>query len=66
MPLMDVGSAFIHMERPVQNMDMLPEPLLNLPDKIIQDCKELFTGNRFFYLSNLINCLLRAGHPVFQ
>ena len=61
MALMDVGCAFVQMQRPVQNMNMISEPCLELLDEFGHDRQKNFARSMVVLCSQLIDGFFRAG-----
>ena len=61
MAFVDVGCAFVQMQRPVQNMNMISEPCLELLDEFGHDRQKNFARSMVVLCSQLIDGLLWAG-----
>ena len=61
MALMDVGRAFIQMQRPVQYMNMVAILGFELLDELGDDVQQVLCGSVFIQRSQLIDGFLRAG-----
>ena len=61
MALVDVGCAFVQMQRPVQNMNMISEPCLELLDEFGHDRQKNFARSMVVLCSKLIDGFFRAG-----
>ena len=58
---MDVGSAFIQMQRPVQHMNMVAKLGLELVNELGDDVQQVLCRSVFFQRSKLVDGLFRAG-----
>ena len=61
MALVDVGRAFIQMQRPVQHMNMVAILGLELLDELCDDAQQVLCRSVFIQRSKLVDALLRAG-----
>ena len=61
MTLMDVGCAFIQMQRPVQHMNVFAEFSLKLLNELGDDVQQVLCRSVFIQRSQLVDCLFRAG-----
>ena len=61
MTLMDVGSAFIQMQCPVQHMNMVAILGFELLDELGDEMEQVLCGSVFIQRSQLVDCLFRAG-----
>ena len=61
MTLMDVGCAFIQMQRPVQHMNVFAEFGLELLDELGDDVQQILCRSVFIQRSQLVDGLFRAG-----
>ena len=61
MALMDVGRAFVQMQRPVQNMNMIAKFALEFLDKLGDDVQQVPCGSVFIQRSKLVDSFFRAG-----
>ena len=61
MTLMDVGSAFIQMQRPVQHMNMVAKLGLELVNELGDDVQQVLRRSVFIQRSQLVDGLFRAG-----
>lgn len=61
MAFVDVGCAFVQMQRPVQNMNMTSEPCLELLDEFGHDRQKNFARSMVVLCSQLIDGFFRAG-----
>ena len=61
MAFVDVGCAFVQMQRPVQNMNMISEPCLELLDEFGHDRQKNFARSMVVLCSQLIDGFFRAG-----
>ena len=58
---MDMRSAFVKVQCPVQYVDVGAEPFLHLRKKFHCNLRQQFPLNRFLYRANLVNAFFRAG-----
>ena len=61
MTLMDVGSAFIQMQCPVQHMNMVAEFSLEFLNELGDDVQQVLCGGMVVHCSQLIDSVFRAG-----
>ena len=61
MTLMDVGRAFIQMQRPVQHMNVFAKLDLELLNELGDDVQQVLCRSVFIQCSKLVNGLFRAG-----
>jgi len=61
MTLMDVGRAFVQMQRPVQYMNVFAEFSLKLLNELCDEMEQVLCGSVFIQRSQLVDCLFRAG-----
>ena len=61
MTLMDVGSAFIQMQCPVQHMNMVAILGFELLDELGDDVQQVLCGGMVVHCSQLIDSFFRAG-----
>ena len=61
MALMDVGSAFIQMQCPIQNMNVFAKLGLELLNELGDDVQQVLCGGVFIQRSQLIDGFFRAG-----
>ena len=61
MALMDMGSAFIQMQRPVQYMNMVSEPCLELVNELGDDVQQVPRRSVFIQRPKLVDSFLWAG-----
>ena len=61
MALMDVGRAFVQMQRPVQYMNVFAEFSLKLLNELCDDAQQVLCRSVFIQRSKLIDGLFRAG-----
>ena len=61
MALMDVGCTFVQMQCPVQYMNMVSEPCLELLDKLGDDIQQVLCGSVFIQRSKLVDSFFWAG-----
>ena len=61
MTLMDVGCAFVQMQCPVQHMNVVAIPGLELLDELCDDAQQVLCGSVFIQRSKLVDRLFRAG-----
>ena len=60
MALMDVGRAFVQMQRPVQYMNVFAEFSLKLLNELCDDAQQVLCGSVFIQRSQLVDGLFRA------
>ena len=58
---MDVGRAFVQMQRPVQYMNVFAEFSLKLLNELCDEMEQVLCGSVFIQRSQLVDCLFRAG-----
>ena len=58
---MDVGRAFVQMQRPVQYMNVFAEFSLKLLNELCDDAQQVLCRSVFIQRSKLVNRLFRAG-----
>ncbi len=61
MALVDVGRAFIQMQRPVQHMNMVAEFSLEFLNELGNDVQQVLCRSVFIQRSKLVDGLFRAG-----
>ena len=61
MTLVDVGCAFVQMQRPVQNVNVFAKLSLELVNELGDDVQQVLCRSVFIQCSKLIDALLRAG-----
>ena len=61
MTFVDMRCTFIQMQRPVQYMNMVSEPCLELLDELRDDVQQVLCGSVFIQSSQLIDGFFRAG-----
>ena len=61
MTFVDVGCAFVQMQRPVQHMNVVAEPRLELLNKLRHDRQQNFARSMVVLCSKLIDGFFRAG-----
>ena len=61
MTLMDVGSAFVQMQRPVQHMNVVAKLGLELLDELGDDIQQFLRRSVFVFCPQLIDGFFRAG-----
>ena len=61
MALMDVGRAFVQMQRPVQYMNVFAEFSLKLLNELCDDAQQVLCRSVFIQRSKLVDGLFRAG-----
>jgi len=61
MALVDVGRAFIQMQRPVQHMNMVAEFSLELLNELCDNAQQVLCRSVFIQRSQLVDGLFRAG-----
>ena len=61
MTLVNVGCAFIQMQRPVQHMNMVAEFSLELLNELGDDVQQVLCRSVFIQRSKLVDGLFRAG-----
>ena len=61
MTLVDVRSAFVQMQCPVQHMNMVAEFSLELLNELGDDVQQVLCGSVFIQRSKLVDRLFRAG-----
>ena len=68
MAFVDVGCAFVQMQRPVQHMNMVSEPCLEFLDELGDEIEQILCGGVFIQRSELIDgffwACLAAGQQV--
>ena len=61
MTLMDVGRAFVQMQRPVQYMNVFAEFSLKLLNELCDEMEQVLCGSVFIQRSKLVDSFFRAG-----
>ena len=61
MTLVDVGCAFVQMQRPIQNVNMIAKLCFELLDELGDDVQQVLCGSVFIQRSKLVDSFLRAG-----
>ena len=61
MTLVDVGCAFVQMQCPVQHMNMVSEPCLELVNELGDDVQQVLCRSVVIQRSQLVNGLFRAS-----
>ena len=61
MAFVDVGCAFVQMQRPVQHMNMVAILGFELLDELCDDVQQVLCGSVFIQRSKLVDSFLRAG-----
>ena len=61
MTLVDVGCAFVQMQRPVQHMNVVAKLCLELLDELCDDAQQVLCRSVFIQRSKLVDGLLWAG-----
>ena len=61
MTFVDMGCAFIQMQRPVQHMNMVAEFSLELLNELGDDVQQILCGSVFIQRSKLVDSFFRAG-----
>ena len=61
MTLVDVGCAFVQMQRPVQHMNVVAILGLELLDELGDEIEQVLCGSVFVQRPKLVDSLLRAG-----
>ena len=61
MTLVDVGCAFVQMQCPVQYMNMVSEPCLELVNELGDDVQQILCGSVFIQRSKLVDSFFRAS-----
>ena len=61
MALVDVGRAFIQMQCPIQNMNMVSEPCLELLNELGDDVQQVLCGGVFEEINTIANSITRIS-----
>ncbi len=61
MTLVDVGCAFVQMQRPIQNVNMIAKLCFELLDELGDDVQQVLCGSVFIQRSKLVDSFFRAG-----
>ena len=61
MTLVDVGCAFVQMQRPIQNVNMIAKLCFELLDELGDDVQQVLCRSVFIQRSKLVDGLFRAG-----
>ena len=61
MAFVDVGRAFVQMQRPVQHMNVVAKLCLEFLDELRDDVQQILCGSVFIQRSKLVDSFFRAG-----